>query len=156
MVDMEGRRADEEDSLRRICLKPPSSMDVARDSDNEPAWEWATERYSTLIPSCTEPKALEASCDVSLPWVLKVCEAVRFMLGSRARDGAGRSSAADEVLGRRAMDGRRCICGCRAERRWLCGVASVLHAQGQWALKAQGRAGQDRTARGTGIRNEGE
>lgn len=39
MVESEGRLDDEDDSLRRICLNPPSSIDVARDSDTEPPWE---------------------------------------------------------------------------------------------------------------------
>lgn len=50
---IEGRRdeADDDESLRLICLKLPSSMWVARDSDSELVW---ADGYGVLGLDCEE------------------------------------------------------------------------------------------------------
>lgn len=53
----------------------------------------------------------------SLVWVLKVWEAVLFMLGSKLLADGWQSSTADEVLGRSASDDLRCIGACRKRER---------------------------------------
>lgn len=111
----EGRRDDEDDSFRRICLKPPSSMPPTRDS--ELVCPWCEDGYS--MPSYTAPNNTPASR--ASAWVLKVCEAVRFMLCSKVRGEGALSSAAEEVLGRcERMEVLRCCIG--AEENAVAGL----------------------------------